>query len=203
MIPISVLSQYEYCEAQVTMRYVHGVIPVTPAMIEGTLIHERLEREFLEKAELELSLEQALGLSKETGEVYVSREVPVHSRELGIVGRIDELEIWPDRLVVIDDKPGPVPYKGYMMQVYGYAMALEHTVDTTGRVIIVRIRDRSTGIVLWEWEYNPRDELARAVRTAISRISRLMTGEVLPEPTGNEKKCLSCGFYPECKYRNY
>jgi hypothetical protein len=58
----------------------------TPAMVAGSAEHQRLEDEFLAKAETEYTFEEAVDESKQTP--ISSRELYVEDRALGIRGYI-------------------------------------------------------------------------------------------------------------------
>ena len=124
---ISWLYAQDYCEYQLYLDQVKGVaVDDTPAMVEGSAEHQRLEDEFLAKAEAEYTFEEAVEESKRTP--ISSRELYVEDRSLGIRGYIDELVLNPDGFTVIDDKPvgktGKV-YPSSKHQVYGYCIALK------------------------------------------------------------------------------
>ena len=125
---ISWLYAQDYCEYQLYLDQVKGVeVDDTPAMVEGSAEHQRLEDEFLAKAEAEYTFEEAVEESQKTS--ISSRELYVEDRSLGIRGYIDELVLNSDGFTVIDDKPvgrsGKV-YPSSKHQVYGYCMALKH-----------------------------------------------------------------------------
>ena len=65
----------------------------TPAMVEGSAEHQRLEDEFLAEAEAEYTFEEAIEESKRAP--ISSRELHVEDRSLGIRGYIDELLLNP------------------------------------------------------------------------------------------------------------
>jgi hypothetical protein len=75
----------------------------TPAMVEGSVEHQRLEDAFLAKAEVEYTFEEAVEESRRTP--ISSRELYVDDRSLNIRGYIDELVLGPDGFTVIDHKP--------------------------------------------------------------------------------------------------
>jgi len=96
----------------------------TPAMVEGSVEHQRLEDAFLAKAEVEYTFEEAVEESRRTP--ISSRELYVYDRSLNIRGYIDELVLGPDGFTVIDDKPVGRSVKVYPSskhQVYGYCIA--------------------------------------------------------------------------------
>ena len=101
---ISWLYAQDYCEYQLYLDQVKGVaVDDTPAMVEGSAEHQRLEDEFLAKAEAEYTFEEAVEESRWAP--ISSRELYVEDRSLNIRGYIDELVLRPDGLTVIDDKP--------------------------------------------------------------------------------------------------
>ena len=92
---LSWLYAQDYCEYQLYLDQVKGIeANDTPAMVEGSAEHQRLEDEFLAKAEAEYTLEEALEESKRTS--ISSRELYVEDRSLGIRGYIDELVLNPE-----------------------------------------------------------------------------------------------------------
>ena len=119
---ISWLYVQDYCEYQLYLDQAKGIeVYDTPAMVEGSAEHQRLEDEFLAKAEAEYTFEEAVEESKRIP--ISSRELYVEDRSLGIRGYIDELVLNPYGFTVIDDKPvgktGKV-YPSSKHQVYGY-----------------------------------------------------------------------------------
>ena len=101
---ISWLYAQDYCEYQLYLEHVKGVtVEATQAMVEGSDEHQRLEDEFLAKAELEYTFEEAVEESRRTP--ISSRELYVEDRSLNIRGYIDELLMSPYGFTVIDDKP--------------------------------------------------------------------------------------------------
>ena len=82
---ISWLYAQDYCEYQLYLEQVKGVtVEATQAMVEGSDEHQRLEDEFLAKAELEYTFEEAVEESRRTP--ISSRELYVEDRSLNIRG---------------------------------------------------------------------------------------------------------------------
>ena len=100
---ISWLYAQDYCEYQLYLEQVKGITAkATQTMVTGSNEHLRLEDEFLAKAELEYTFEEAVEESKSAP--ISSRELYVEDRSLDIRGYIDELVLSPDGFTVIDDK---------------------------------------------------------------------------------------------------
>ena len=116
--PISWLNTQGYCEYSLYLEHCQGIITApTKEMAEGTKGHAILEEKFKENAEPS-SFEDAFELSKE--EEILSREMFVIDTENGIRGYIDEIRMSPDRIIIIDDKPGNRAYPSTINQVLAY-----------------------------------------------------------------------------------
>ena len=65
---ISWLYTQDYCEYQLYLDQVKGIaVDDTPAIVEGIVEHQRLEDEFLVKAELEYTFEEAVEIIRGPG----------------------------------------------------------------------------------------------------------------------------------------
>ena len=158
---ISWLYAQDYCEYQLYLDQVKGVtVDDTPAMVEGSVEHQRLEDTFLAKAEAEYTFEEAVEESKRTP--ISSRELYVEDRSLGIRGYIDELVLSPDGFTVIDDKPvgrtGKV-YPSSKHQVYGYCIALKNMLGPDEqRPITAAVRARGSDRIVWSEAFDIKAE---------------------------------------------
>jgi CRISPR/Cas system-associated exonuclease Cas4 (RecB family) len=103
-VPIHLLHTQAYCERQIYLEYVEGIqAPPLAEMIKGSERHDALEEAHIEKAEIELSVGDAFVKSEKEGITLISREVFVLGS--ATYGRIDEIIIEPERMIIIDDKP--------------------------------------------------------------------------------------------------
>ena len=180
---ISWLFAQDYCEYQLYLDQVKGVeVDDTPAMVEGSAEHQRLEDEFLAKAEAEYTFEEAVEESQKTP--ISSRELYVEDRSLGIRGYIDELVLNPDGFTVIDDKPvgktGKV-YPSSKHQVYGYCMALKHMLrPDEQRPITAAVRARGSDRIVWSEAFDTKAE--KKVQRLIKRVHGLIDGDIRSSP---------------------
>ena len=173
---ISWLCAQDYCEYQLYLDQVKGVeVDDTPAMVEDSAEHQRLEDEFLAKAEAEYTFEEAVEESQKTS--ISSRELYVKDRSLGIRGYIDELILNPDGFTVIDDKPvgrtGKV-YPSSKHQVYGYCMALKHMLGADEqRPITAAVRARGSDRIIWSEVFDTKAEKKVSTLSSGVQDSRL------------------------------
>ena len=154
--PISWLNTQGYCEYSLYLEYCQGVSTApTREMLEGTEGHSRLEEKFKETAEPS-TFEDAFELSKE--EEILSREMFVIDTENGIRGFIDEVRMTPDKIIIIDDKPGNRAYPSTINQVRAYCLAFKNMMGNDNRKIIAALRQRGTDNIFWSEEFNESNE---------------------------------------------
>ena len=199
---ISWLYAQDYCEYQLYLDQVKGVeVDDTPAMVEGSAEHQRLEDEFLAKAEAEYTFEEAVEESRQTP--ISSRELYVEDRSLGIRGYIDELILNPDGFTVIDDKPVGRTSKVYPSskhQVYGYCMALKHMLGPDEhRPITAAVRARGSDRIVWSEPFDTKVE--KKVQRLIKRVHGLIDGDIPFKSATQAYKCRPCRFFDVCDKR--
>ena len=199
---ISWLYAQDYCEYQLYLDQVKGIeVDDTPAMVEGSAEHQRLEDEFLAKAEAEYTFEEAVEESRQTP--ISSRELYVEDRPLGIRGYIDELTLNPDGFTVIDDKPvgrtGKV-YPSSKHQVYGYCMALKGMLGPDEqRPITAAVRARGSDHIVWSEAFDTKAE--KKVQRLIKRVHGLIDGDIPFKSATQAYKCRPCRFFDVCDKR--
>ena len=193
--PISWLNQQGYCEYQIYLEYVKGIkTQPTPAMTQGSKIHEQLE-DIFKQASTPTSFEKAVETSKK--EASMSREVFVISPDYGINGYIDEIWMKPDEIVIIDDKLGRTPYESTMNQVRAYCLAYKDMTEDT-RKIKGALRERGTENLFWIEVFS--EEIENQIKDTINRMQELLNGLKPYVPTKNPNKCRSCRFKNNCEH---
>ncbi|MBM4241768.1 MAG: Dna2/Cas4 domain-containing protein [Euryarchaeota archaeon] len=192
--PISWLNKQGFCEYGIYLENMKGVmVKPTRAMVKGAKEHSLLESKFKEEA-VPATFEEIMEAS-ETGEV-LSREFPVISVKYGIRGLIDEILMTPDKFIIIDDKPGAIPYISNIHQVYGYCLAFKEMIDEDDRRIFAALRERGTDDVYWKTYFNRKAE--NEIIKVIKRVHNLISGKKRFLPTKNPNKCLKCRFNKFC-----
>ena len=199
---ISWLYAQDYCEYQLYLDQVKGVtVDDTPAMVEGSVEHQRLEDAFLANAEAEYTFEEAVEESRRTP--ISSRELYVEDRSLNIRGYIDELVLSPDGFAVMDDKPvgktGKV-YHSSKHQVYGYCIALKNMLGVhEQRPITAAVRARGSDQIAWSETFDTKAE--RKVQRLIKRVEGLLDGAIQFKSAAQAYKCRLCRFFEVCDKR--
>jgi len=199
---ISWLYAQDYCEYQLYLDQVKGVtVDDTPAMVEGSVEHQRLEDAFLAKAEVEYTFEEAVEESRRTP--ISSRELYVEDRSLNIRGYIDELVLSPDGFTVIDDKHVGRSVKVYPSskhQVYGYCIALKSMLGPEERrPITAAVRARGSDRIVWSEAFDSKAE--KKVQRLIKRVHGLLAGDIQFKSATQAYKCRPCRFFDVCDKR--
>ena len=194
--PISWLNKQGYCEYQLYLEHFKGIeVSRTPAMKKGTAVHEKLEEDFKQTA-TPATFQEALELSKE--KPIISREVFVISPPSGIRGYIDEIQITPKEIIVIDDKPGTTPYESMINQVRAYCLCLKEMLVNDERTIKGALRQRDTGKIFWSEIFD--EEVENSIKFLINRMEGLFDGTKPFVPTKNKNKCKSCRYQSYCEH---
>ena len=203
--PIWWLNDQGYCEYKIFLHFEKGIkSEKTGQMIEGSQIHDKLHSDF-KQTSIPSSFKEIVELSKL--QKQISREFKLRSLQHGMIGEADEIQFYPDKLIVIDDKPGPrkyplgknIPWEGDVNQVYGYCLALKERMieefqDT--RPIIAALRKRGTNDIYWCEIFDENAE--NKIIETINHIHRLIS--LKEEYKSNDKpgKCRGCSFNKEC-----
>ena len=191
--PISWLNKQGYCEYGIFLENVRQIKTApTKAMIEGVNEHSILEEKFKEEA-VPSTFDEMMESSK-TGEI-LSREFPVVSANYGIRGFIDEIWMTPDEFIIIDDKPGVIPYYSSINQVYGYCLAFKDMVRED-RQIVASLRERGTDNIFWASYFDAKAE--KSIIGLINHIHDLISGSTQFGSTDNPNKCRKCRFSKIC-----
>ncbi len=194
--PISWLNKQGYCEYGIFLENVRQIKTApTGAMIKGVKEHLVLEEKFKEEA-IPATFDEMMETSK-TAEV-LSREFRVISTNYGIRGFIDEIWMTPDEFVIIDDKPGVIPYYSSINQVYGYCLAFKDMVKDNRR-IVASLRARGTDNIFWASYFDKNAE--NSIIELVNHVHDLISGNKPFNSTDNPNKCRKCRFNRICDKR--
>ncbi|MGC9516336.1 MAG: CRISPR-associated protein Cas4 [Methanomicrobiales archaeon] len=191
--PISWLNKQGYCEYSIYLENFKQLkVKPTKEMVKGHREHSILEGKFQEDAE-PATFSEMMETSKST-EIF-SREFYVISIKNGIRGFIDEIWMTPDEFVIIDDKPGTIPYPSNINQVYGYCLAFKEMVDDE-RNIVAALRERGSDNIYWANNFDQNAE--KQIINLINHMHILIEGRKPFIPTNNPNKCRKCRFNSVC-----
>lgn len=179
-IPISALNQYAYCPRRCGLIYLEGEFTDNIHTARGTAEHERVDRS-----------------AHETGRdgARVEFALPVWSDRLGLVGKCDVVEFWPDGTVYpVEYKHGPRrKWLNDDLQLAAQAMCLE---EILGRPVLRGAIYHASSRRRREVVVTP--DLRRLVEETVAAIRNLMESGVLPGPV-NDRRCRECSLRDICQ----
>ena len=187
---------YGYCEYKFFLNKVKNIIlPRTTLMMEGSLIHEEKESEFLKEAEIttwdeflkseELTITKEVFLEKDIGDFLLS-------------GKIDEISVDSNEINIIEDKPNAYPYDSVKLQTFAYCFLFKENFNNLNKKIYAVIRDRDTNLIVWKNEFTK--ELENLFFTNFYRMRNILLQKEEPIPTTNSNKCKSCQYNQICEF---
>lgn len=179
-IPLSALNHFAYCPRRCGLIHVEGEFTDNIHTARGNAEHERVDRSAYETAKSGARLEFAL---------------PVWSDLVGLIGKCDVVEFWPDGTVY------PVEYKHGArkqwlnddLQLAGQALCLEEMLGrpvTKGAIYHAGSRRRR--------EITVTAELRGRVRATADAVRTLLGNGRLPPPV-NDARCRQCSLNEICE----
>lgn len=176
-VNVSALNQYGYCPRRCGLIYLEGEFEQNLHTARGNAEHERVDR--------------VAHLAGRDG-AHVEYALPVWCESLGLIGKCDVVEIWPDgTLYPVEYKHGPKKKRiNDDLQLAAQAMCLEEMFD----------RPVARGAIFHVASHRRRElvvdaSLRERVRSAIAGIRAMLTSGRLAPPV-NDRRC------PECSLRN-
>ena len=179
-IPLSALNHYAYCPRRCGLIHVEGEFTDNIHTARGNAEHERVDRGAHETKHLGARVEYAL---------------PVWSDRVGLIGKCDVVEFWPDGTVY------PVEYKHGArkqwpnddLQLAAQALCLEEMLGrpvTQGAIYHAGSRRRR--------EIAVTAELRERVLATADAIRALLADGRLPPPV-NDARCRQCSLNETCE----
>jgi hypothetical protein len=169
-------------------------------MLEGKINHAVLDLKHEKEAVEVMSLEDALTKSKEQQIAFITRDVFVENDY--VIGRIDEIHILPEQILIIDDKPvkdGKV-WPSDKNQVWGYCWAYSDQ-NKPDRPVYGAVRNSTTLQIEWQERFTENEK--NEIKKIALRILNILKGTQPASPTNNPSKCKPCRFRKVCDKAAY
>ncbi|MGB9675112.1 MAG: CRISPR-associated protein Cas4 [Candidatus Nanoarchaeia archaeon] len=195
-IPISALSEHEYCKRQIYLKFVRGIkAKPTTEILAGQAAHKALDLEHYAQA-IPMSLEEAFELAQ--SRTVIIRDLEVESKKLK--GKIDEIQISPNEILIVEDKPIKNHiWPGQKLQVWGYCYAFTKDIFENKKLepnkpLVGSIRDINSKQIFWQEKYT--DDAKNLVENTVTSIEEILRGKE-PKPLYSEK-CTPCRYQKYC-----
>lgn len=179
-INVSALNQYGYCPRRCGLIYLEGEFEQNLHTARGNAEHERVNR--------------VAHLAGRDG-ARVEYALPIWSETLGLVGKCDVVEFWPDgTLYPVEYKHGPKKKRlNDDLQLAAQAMCLEemfHRPVEHGAIFHISNHRRRELVI--------DDGLRARVRGTIAAVRDLLATGRLPPPV-NDRRCPECSLRDLCQ----
>lgn len=179
---ISAIQHYAYCPRQFALIHVEQVWDDNRFTAEGLLLHRRVDG----------------GEPEQRRHVRYERTVLLKSERLGLIGKMDLLEIDTSngyRLIPVEYKRGRSKTQDWdRLQLCAQALCLEE----------MRHVEIEEGAI-WYWETRRREEVrfdtalrARTEAIIVNALDLIRNGTT-PPPTEDCKRCKACSLYELCQ----
>lgn len=182
-LAISALQHYAYCPRQFALIHLEQAWSDNHFTAQGNVLHERVDsRE-----------------SETRGGKRSERSVDVRSDSLGLLGKLDLLEVFDEgssvkRFVPVEYKRGKRKVSNWdRIQLCAQALCLEE-------MRAVRITEGA----LWYWQERARevvkfdDQLRFETRVCIDAAQAVLRSQLTPPPTAEIKRCKACSLIEIC-----
>lgn len=178
IVLVSAIEHYSYCPRQCALIHVEHVFDENIYTLRGRRAHEQADIP-------EESLEDG---------IVVQRAVPIWSERLGLQGKTDVVEFWPDGTVYpVEYKHGPRRNNLHdTLQLCAQALCLEEMLGTTvSKGAIYHHSSRRRREVEFTGDIRAKTE------EVIKQIRQMLQEEELPVPV-NDPRCPDCSLIDAC-----
>lgn len=178
-IMLSALQHWSYCPRQCALIHIEQAFDENVHTMRGNAVHQRVDEPGFESFE---------GVRSE-------KALPVWSERLGLIGKCDIVEFYPDgRIYPVEYKHGKKRAKAHDdIQLAAQAICLEEMTDklvTHGAIYHHTSRRRR--------EVAITDTLRRQVEETVASVRALLASGQLPPPV-NDARCKECSLQDICQ----
>ena len=180
-VNISALNQYAYCARRCALIYIDGQFTDNLHTQRGNAEHARVDR--------------AAHMSKRDG-ARVEYALPIWSDSLGLIGKCDVVEFWPDGTIYpVEYKHGPRrAWLNDDLQLVAQAACLEEMFERSipcAAIFHAGSKRRR--------EVELSDTLRRQLVETVAEVRALIGQTKLPPPTSETQRCRECSMHDICQ----
>ncbi|MGQ0653208.1 MAG: CRISPR-associated endonuclease Cas4g/Cas1g [Betaproteobacteria bacterium] len=189
LLPARMLNEYQYCPRLAYLEWVQGEWADSADTVEGRGVHRRVDRRGGE-------LPPAGEIEPETR--LHARSISLSSNRIGLIARMDLIEVEDGSVVPVDYKRGKRPhvprgaYDPERVQLCAQGMILEEHGYRCAEGVLYFAASRERVTVPFD------DELRAATRQAIDGLRLVAAGGRIPPPLVDSPKCPRCSLVGIC-----
>ncbi len=188
LVPVRMVNEWVYCPRLAYLEWVEGEWADSGDTAQGKRAHSRVDR-----------VGQKLPHPEELGDkISKPRSIMLSSQRLGIIAKMDVVEVSGGEVMPVDFKKGKRPhtakgaYEPERVQVCAQVMILEDNGYDVSKGALWYVGSREKVPVI------PDDELRAKTMDAISRLRDAAISRHRPPPLENSPKCLRCALAGIC-----
>jgi CRISPR-associated protein Cas1 len=197
LIPARMLNEFVYCKRLAILEWAEGEWAPSADTVEGTIRHANVDRPGFRVRRAPVRADRT-DASGSTGERLQVRSVELADHDLGIIAKIDMVEIDGARVQPIDYKKSKRPHvaakawdpervqlcaQGLVLRAHGYAC-------DSGMLYFIGSNER----VHVEFD----DELVELTKESIRELRAVASSGTLPPPLEDSPKCPRCSLVSIC-----
>lgn len=190
LIPARMLNEHVYCPRLAYLEWVQGEWADSADTVDGRYRHRRVDEAKGDLPDADRAREQHLQLH--------ARSITLSSNRLGLIAKLDLIEVDGDTVIPVDYKRGKRPHialgaydpervqlcaQGLLLMEHGY-------VCREGAIYYVDSKERV--VVAFD------EELLSSTRRALSELRAMASGGQIPPPLVDSQKCPRCSLVTIC-----
>lgn len=189
LLPARMVNEYQYCPRLAYLEWVQGEWAESADTVQGRHAHRRVDRPSGDLPDA--------GNAAATDKLH-ARSLTLSSTRLGLIARMDLIEMEGNRVTPVDYKRGKRPhvpggaYDPERVQLCIQGMILEEHGYVCEKGVLYFVQSRERVEVPFD------EELHSLTREAISGMRRMASGGQIPPPLEDSPKCSRCSLAGIC-----
>ena len=194
LIPVRMLVQYAYCKRLAYMEWVQGEFAYNTEVIDGKYKHRNVDR----PSRRTKPAKSDAGKDEGSEEVIHARSATLSDPELGLIAKMDLLEIDGDVATPIEYKRGTTPatptstYSDHVVQVCAQGLILRANGYTSTGGVIYYIGSKQRVKVDFD------EQTIQATLQLVAEMKEMARDEAMPPPLVDSPKCPKCSLVGIC-----
>ena len=186
-IPVSMLAEYAYCPRSAYMQWVQNEFTDTSDVVDGKFQHRNVDKPAGNKK-----------LRSETDEVIHARSITLSDNDIGLIAKMDLLELDGSYATPVEYKRGRVPdtpdkiHEYHKIQVCGQGLLLKSYGYTCTKGILYYVSSKQRIEVPFS------DVLINQTKKMIQDMRTMARSNSMPSPLVDSPKCPRCALVGIC-----
>lgn len=187
LVPVRMLTQYAYCKRLAYMEWVQGEFEFNAEVLEGKRMHKNVDKQ-----------SGAKKLEEGTDEKIHARSLTLSDAKLGMISKMDLLELEGNIATPVEYKHGHVPktpdrtYEDHVVQVCAQGLLLRANGYTCTKGIIYYVSSKQ------RIEVDLNDDVVKRTLNMLEEMRSMAKKDAIPPPLVDSPKCPRCSLVGIC-----